>query len=312
MRDVERPIQKGAGAFRILVLGDSFMEAFQVPLDQSFPRLLEARLRSVVGCQVEVWNASVSGWGTDDEVTYFARHGKAVGPDLVLLVMTLHNDITDNLRQRFHEIVDGKLYERPPVPLPLATFLAYKVKSALARNSHAYQIFLSASHARENTREALLLDRSVADILMTQSNARMERGWALTGALIRKLHGDAERIRAGMALVLIPISHQMSENTLDAFLVRHGIRKDDSILLDRPQRLARAIAEREGFPAVDLLPEFQRWSATHRESLFLDDGHWNVQGHALAASVSADSLLHSGGLGGCGGQGVTHAVKPRP
>jgi hypothetical protein len=47
-RDVDRDYAKAPGTFRILVLGDSFVEALQVPLEAAFPRVLEQELRSWV------------------------------------------------------------------------------------------------------------------------------------------------------------------------------------------------------------------------------------------------------------------------
>src|SRR3954462_14479000 len=41
MRDREHIIEKPQGEYRILVLGDSFMEALQIRFEESFPSLLE-------------------------------------------------------------------------------------------------------------------------------------------------------------------------------------------------------------------------------------------------------------------------------
>ena len=51
------------GKKRILLLGDSFMEAFQVEYEQSFAGLLEARLGATLGETVAVRNAGVGGCG---------------------------------------------------------------------------------------------------------------------------------------------------------------------------------------------------------------------------------------------------------
>src|SRR6266851_1141148 len=40
-RDKERTYEKGKDVFRIVVLGDSFSEALQVPLEKTFPYILE-------------------------------------------------------------------------------------------------------------------------------------------------------------------------------------------------------------------------------------------------------------------------------
>ncbi|MBA3965437.1 MAG: hypothetical protein H0X47_06640 [Nitrospirales bacterium] len=43
-RDYERTYEKPKDTFRILIFGDSYVEALQVPLEESFPALLEQKL----------------------------------------------------------------------------------------------------------------------------------------------------------------------------------------------------------------------------------------------------------------------------
>jgi hypothetical protein len=54
-RDVEHGVEKPDGVFRILVLGDSFMEANSVELDNTFHRQVE-KLAREAGNNVEVIN----------------------------------------------------------------------------------------------------------------------------------------------------------------------------------------------------------------------------------------------------------------
>src|SRR5262245_34882006 len=44
LNDVEHDYAKTPGTYRILVIGDSYIEALQVPLDETFSRLLETQL----------------------------------------------------------------------------------------------------------------------------------------------------------------------------------------------------------------------------------------------------------------------------
>jgi hypothetical protein len=106
MRDREHAMEKPSGVFRVLVLGDSFMEALQVPFEASLPSLLEQILHRQTGKTIEVLNAGVSGWGTGDELRYLATYGLQWKPDLVLIAMTLHNDISDNLREEWYTLGD--------------------------------------------------------------------------------------------------------------------------------------------------------------------------------------------------------------
>jgi len=95
LRDVEHEYAKPPGVFRILLLGDSYMEAVQVQLEQIFPRLLEQMLHAG-GRRVEVINASAADWGTDNELVYLREEGFKYSPDLVLLAFTTANDVRNN------------------------------------------------------------------------------------------------------------------------------------------------------------------------------------------------------------------------
>src|SRR5262245_41152094 len=109
LRDREHSFEKQAGTFRILLLGDSFMEALQVPSDSMLATLMERDLTRATGRPVEVINGGVSGWGTGDELRYLTRYGLAYHPDLVVVAMTLHNDISDNLRREWYTLENGVL-----------------------------------------------------------------------------------------------------------------------------------------------------------------------------------------------------------
>jgi hypothetical protein len=85
--------------FRILVLGDSYIEALHVPLDATFGQqigrwLMGARLAA--GRQVEVVNVGVSGWGTDQQLLWLREEGPRYAPDLIVLAFYPGNDFMNN------------------------------------------------------------------------------------------------------------------------------------------------------------------------------------------------------------------------
>jgi len=96
LRDREYPLAKPEGVFRILVLGDSFTWGYGVSDEEVFTERLEKAL-ATAGRSVEVLNAGVSGWGTDQELLYLEREGLQSSPDLVVLAFFLYND-PDNIR----------------------------------------------------------------------------------------------------------------------------------------------------------------------------------------------------------------------
>lgn len=100
--DIERQVEKPQGVFRIAVIGDSMVEAAQVPREERFTTLLEAQLNELLAeaggmvRQVEVLNFGTAGFGTAQELLYYRHHVRQFDPDLVLLVFLAGNDIKNN------------------------------------------------------------------------------------------------------------------------------------------------------------------------------------------------------------------------
>lgn len=76
LRDREYPYEKGAGTFRILILGDSFVEGYSVDADDLVSEVLEMELKKArLGMQVEVINGGTSGYSTDQEFLFYREEG---------------------------------------------------------------------------------------------------------------------------------------------------------------------------------------------------------------------------------------------
>jgi lysophospholipase L1-like esterase len=101
LRDREHAKPKPANTLRVAVLGDSYAEALQVALEDAFPSVLERQLGqcpALAGRGVEVVNFGVSGYSTAQELLTLRERVWAYSPDVVLLVVTTNNDVTDNVR----------------------------------------------------------------------------------------------------------------------------------------------------------------------------------------------------------------------
>jgi lysophospholipase L1-like esterase len=101
LRDVEHAKAKPPNTLRIAVIGDSYAEAFQVPMGDTFWAVMMRRLKQCDrfdGKQIEVINFGVSGYGTAQELITLRRKVWDYSPDIVLLAVCTGNDITDNSR----------------------------------------------------------------------------------------------------------------------------------------------------------------------------------------------------------------------
>ncbi|MBX3049922.1 MAG: SGNH/GDSL hydrolase family protein [Caldilineaceae bacterium] len=121
------------GVYRVLLLGDSFMEALQVNDDETLGEVLRSHLQAQLGRPVEVINSGVSGFGTDQELLWLREEGVKYAPDLVLLAVYPHNDFMNNaevlesanqgaISKPFFALADGQLqlhyYPYDPASVP--------------------------------------------------------------------------------------------------------------------------------------------------------------------------------------------------
>jgi len=84
------------GGWRVLVLGDSVVAGFEVPYERTFTALLEDDLSERLGAPVQVINAGVRGYGTDQSYLYYRERGRDLDPDLVVLFHS-GNDVRNNM-----------------------------------------------------------------------------------------------------------------------------------------------------------------------------------------------------------------------
>jgi len=100
--DREHSVTKPANTLRIALIGDSYAEAFSVPVEQAFWSVMKAKLEecnAASGKAIEVINFGVSGYGTAQELLTLREKVWKYSPDVVMLAVTTNNDITDNSRQ---------------------------------------------------------------------------------------------------------------------------------------------------------------------------------------------------------------------
>ena len=101
LRDREHAIAKPPDTVRIALLGDSYCEALQVPLEQTFWWQLQEKLESCpqfAGKHVEIINFGVSGYGAGQQLITLQQKVWQYSPDIVMLLMTTNNDVSDNMR----------------------------------------------------------------------------------------------------------------------------------------------------------------------------------------------------------------------
>lgn len=109
LRDDEHSYSKDQNTYRIVLLGDSYMEAYQVDFEESLSKLLETILTSKEK-KVEVINLGVGGYGTTQQYLYLIEEGLSYQPDMILLGFYPGNDLQNNSR-----ILEMQLWQKEKV-----------------------------------------------------------------------------------------------------------------------------------------------------------------------------------------------------
>ena len=108
-RDREYAVEKPAGVFRIVVLGDSIIWGHGLALDDSFAKQLEQQLNAAFDRPFEVLNFGVSGYSTQQEVELFKVKASHFEPDLVIVGYCLNDYLESSaegaaFRRQYYDI----------------------------------------------------------------------------------------------------------------------------------------------------------------------------------------------------------------
>lgn len=300
MRDVERSRQRLPGRLRIAVLGDSYTEAIQVDRERAFPALLEKRMRACAG-PVEVLNFGVSGFGTAQELLTLRSKVWNYAPDMVLLAVFPSNDVTDNSRA-----LDGG--ELRPYFVPDGERLALDDSF---RSRTSYRVLANPLYRFLRTHSRVLMlglkARKAAAALQAPKGASHELGldwlvfrapssrpwveaWDVTERLIGEMNDEVAA--HGARLVMTSVTDPAAVHPDPEVRRRHTAALGVPDFLYAERRLA-GFAKRRGIPFLPLTSRMDRLAAgkaLHGFGPHLGFGHWNEDGHRLAADLLADFL----------------------
>ncbi|MBQ00616.1 MAG: hypothetical protein CL477_08015 [Acidobacteria bacterium] len=320
-RDHERPERPGQTP-RIAVLGDSFVEAYSVDLEDAFTSRLEA-LAGESGREVEVLNLGVGGYGTLQEYLVFTEVARRYQPSLVLLGFHLGNDVRNN-DIALESIVNtgrAKVTSRPFLtPNTDGDWSITQVDFEEAqrqydaersrreqwplRDARKSVLLRLVSRATRRVPSAISSSTAVADrdseidrgdlsqhgVHFCEEPPEIAAAWALTARILRRLRDDVHAAGAALGVFTVPAVEEVNRAAMQSAMARAS--DAELICLQGApgyERLADILEELEIFE-VDLLPDFRAASQERGVELFRREGHWGPAGHALAAERVLDAI----------------------
>jgi hypothetical protein len=319
LRDRERSYEAPAGTLRLLALGDSFIEAYTVPLEQTVTQVLETSLANQSGCAVEALNGAVAGYSTDQEYLFYLSEGVRYSPQIVLLFF-YYNDIHYNnhfsyygLPKPIFQVMADGLKLHPPRPLlkdqekeepaaeeeatesdePHSALLAF-VEERLRQG--APQLHNRLAHWGFWEPLEVRPPHDTLRVYEQRTHAFIEEAWWRTAEILKALAQEVSSRKARLVVVYVPSRMEVRDRSWEATRFVHGLdaRWDRRLVATRLTQAARSV----GFPVLDLTPALRETEESFRGSAYFTyDGHWTPAGHRAAAGAIADFLIANGWMG---------------
>ncbi|MCK6506355.1 SGNH/GDSL hydrolase family protein [Myxococcota bacterium] len=282
------------GVPRVVIVGDSFVQAAQVSLDQGYGRVLARLLTEAAGHEVEVLSLGVPGAGTTTALLLARQEVPALDPDLLVYGFTTSNDVLNNdpaldpkPDKPFFVLRGGALVPLDPKDARVPPW----AQGRLWSHSHLVRAVGRQAARRAAVADNLARGEGLPAELRVHDPAggeAWERAWSLTDALVEALADQAASLHAGFATVLVPDQVECTRSGRAAAAARWPTLAtwDTTAAMRR----ARALASAHG-PVVDLCPALAAAEEPDDPLYLAEDGHWTARGHAIAARASVASLL---------------------
>jgi hypothetical protein len=282
-RDVDVPLKKPPGVFRILVVGDSFTVGANVRQEEAYPKVLEKRLQSAYGPQIQVVNAGVGGWDPLQYAQYYEHYGYRFEPDLILIGFFVGNDTFDSLTatEQSYTAVLGHRVSRDAAASPLIT-----LKVFLYDHSNLARLWLNQgpvlaetfkrTQCNDFSEEYLAIQKARLPNHLPYSIQRRDNAQNAVNQIrhIKDLAGDT---------VPVVVALLADENQVNPTLRARILGGNDASRYDfkMPQSMLVDMFREVGIPTIDVLPAVQ----ADPRCLYMNDTHWTPEGQEVAATA---------------------------
>lgn len=320
LRDFERGYAKPPDVLRIALLGNSFCEALQVPLEKTVSAELARRLNkcpAVEGKKVEVINFGVANFSTTEELLTLRHRVWKYSPDVVVLTFLTITDVLGNsfiLKQNpskpYFTRRDGALILndsfRDSRIFRAKQTLPARINYWLLDRSRVFQLLYQVKNkSKERLRgNPDTLPDNARDVYRESDNPAWQEAWEVTEQLIATVRDEVVERSAKFLLVTLdnPIQVNPSRAIREKYMKRIGVET-----LFYPDNRVKAFAERANIPVLTLAPLLEQYAEQNQVflhgfgepapsgsgnefSMALGRGHWNEAGHLIVAQLIANRI----------------------
>lgn len=326
-RDREHTKAKPENTLRIALLGDSFVAAYEVPLEEGFAAVIERELngcKSLSGQKVEVIKFGTRAYGTDQELITLREKVWAYSPDIVILAFYTGNDVVNNSQALYNKALSYNLYKNIVSQKPYFIFKdghlvldtsflntdAYrsrqswwgKVYESLLQNSRLLQVF---RHAKYALAELLIQPPTMQETTTTKvgatgfmleneiykqpTDSTWLEAWQVTEELIKSMHNDVIAKEADFMVVTLSNDIQVHPDRSLRQKFMENLRITDFFY---PDLRIKLLGEQSGFTVLNLAQTFQDYAQKNQVPLhgFNNDLPWGGHWNAQGHQLAGKMI----------------------
>ena len=277
IRDYEYGYEKKENVRRIEMFGDSFIAAFQVPLEKSVSKKLEKLLSKNSGSniQYDVLNMGLSGTGPMPQVIFLEKEGIKYDPDILISNIYLGNDfikvdfgISGNIPIQIFEDNDDLMNAQ------FGVTQIQKIKNFVFRNFFTYSYIMKILNNLKND-ESYGTDYPEVDIYKKQYTASTKEGLEKLKIILKHLKRYSDQKEIKLLIVLIPTKGQVDQEKFLEFVSKYEFDRSE-LELDKAQKIFLEFGKENNIKMLNLLPDFSKRNKNNTFYFFiLNNSHWH-------------------------------------
>ena len=262
----------------IVAIGDSFVEAAELPRAATLVAVLERRLG------VTVANLGQSGYGPQQELVVLKRYGVPLSPKVVLWFFFGGNDLGDLSAYDWQRQHLAELLAPPPLAARSFTRNALHALAGLTTPPRREPSALARRHEMIYTRADATTEATYFDM---NERPWHDDQWSRLTAILTEARDRSKGIGAEMLLVYIPSKHRAYQGFVQ-------VKADGFAAVWQPNGMPEALGafcRTQGIAYLDAMGPLRQALAAGESVYLTDDLHWNAAGHRVVAAALADRIL---------------------
>lgn len=284
----EYRIAKDLNKYRIAIIGDSYMDAFQVDYNRSVAEQLESKLGYK---HFQVYRFGIAGAPLSQYLHMLRREVLQYNPDLVI-VNLVHNDFDQSYKFKPGvymssfmklKIDNDSIFEKEPIQYEKHWYSWIRKKSATwgylavrqqVRFNLLRKIILGQ---KKNNREF----RTNINVSIIKKNAKNNQ--LITDYIFQKIKDTCDSKSISLLIIMDGDRGNIYDHTETNPLFKEGI-----LALNR---MVAFVAIKHNIKFIDLHNIFRKDYIKNKKSFnFINDAHWNSYAHGLVADTLADYI----------------------